>query len=181
MEHLQKLVQISYERDPQAYLMFLDNDDMMHSMRLMAFNDACSSLDLPDKMPFTIPCKLVISSETTAPNATMDSFISSPRDFDQWKRNPKLRRKNVQLIPSSRCDDMDCNEYFDYIVPTSVMVKFFNENPVGITSHKFCDLRLYRVLADLFPYEAQDHPSYPWLLIHYKVSEDTKTHTASYL
>jgi len=72
---------------------------------------------------------------------------------------------------------MDCNEYFDYIVPTSVMVKFFDENPVGITSHKFCDLRLYRVLADLFPYEAQDHPSYPWLLIHYKVSEDAKKHT----
>ena len=179
MEHLRKLLQISYERDPQAFLMFLDNDDMMHPMRLMAFNDASSSLDLPDNMPFTIPCKLIISSETTttAPNATMDSFISSPRDFDQWKRNSKLRRKNVQLIPSSRCDDMDCNEYFDYIVPTSVMVKFFNENPVGITSHKFCDLILYRVLADLFPYEAQDHPSYPWLLIHYKVSEDAKKHT----
>ena len=40
MEHLRNLVEKSERKDSDASLLFLDNDDMFHPMRLMAFQEA---------------------------------------------------------------------------------------------------------------------------------------------
>lgn len=175
MEHLRRLVKESSARDPHAYLMFLDNDDMFHPLRLEAFDSAYSALNILD-MPLSIPCKLLLSEHLGAKEGRLECFIRNAHDFDKWKRDPKLRKK-VQWAPSSQCEQMDCTEYFDFMVPTAVMTKFFRENPIGITSHRFCDLRLHALLSSMFSFEVEDTPVYPWLLLHYKITEDMKKRT----
>jgi len=105
----------------------------------------------------------------------MENFISGTYDFSKWKKDSSLRRI-IQLIPTSRCEDMDCDEYFDFMVPTHILQKFFRLNPPDITCHKYCDLRLLAVLKTLAPIEVEDSPAAPWLLAHYKTSiESMKT------
>jgi len=172
MEHLRSLVKRSAEADPDAYLMFLDNDDMFHPMRLVAFQEGLMNLQLPPGTPFALPCKLLLN-ETMGANEGRLTDLCSPSDYFLWQKNPSLRRK-VQWVPTSRSDEMDATEYMDFMVPTSVMQKFFRLTPVGITSHKFCDLRLLAILERLNPMEIGDIPQYPWLLAHYKTSMGTK-------
>jgi len=172
MEHLRNLVKKSGEKDNNAYLMFLDNDDMFHPMRLVAFEEGMRNLQLPPGTPLPLSCKLLLN-ENMGPHEGRLTDLCNPSDYFLWQKNPSLRQK-VQWVRTSQVDDMDCEEYMDFMVPTSVMKKFFHLTPVGITSHKFCDLRLLAILKRLSPFEIGDIPNYPWLLAHYKTSMDTK-------
>jgi len=171
MEHFRYLLEdLSVPLDPSAMLMFLDSDDMFHPLRLIFFHQAKNAMGIPDDAPLPISCKLVFSSETMGPyQGRMENFISGPNDFFKWKRDSTLRRI-IQLVPTSRCEDEDCEEYFDFMVPTHILQKFFWLNPPDITCHKYCDLRLLAVLKTVAPIEVRDSPAAPWLLAHYKAS-----------
>lgn len=54
------------------------------------------------------------------------------------------------------------------------MMKFFRLNPIGVTSSKFCGLRLLAILQKIAPLEAVDMPTYPWLLAQYKIGTKQK-------
>ncbi len=175
MEHFRYLLDnLSVRVDPTAMLMFLDSDDMFHPLRLLAFHQAKIGLEIPDDVPMPLPCKLLLSSEAVTPDfGSMNDLISDPTDFSKWRKSSSLSR-SIQLVPTSRCDDMDCNEYFDFMVPTPIMQKFFRLNPPAITSNKYCDLRLLAVLETLTQIEVVDNPDVPWLIAHYKASLESK-------
>jgi hypothetical protein len=81
----------------------------------------------------------------------------------------------VQLATNDTADELDCEEYFDYLVPSCVLNKFFALNPEKVTSNKYCDLRLLAVFNHLCPLSVGDAmmPGM-WLLAHYKIPMDEK-------
>ncbi len=175
MEHFRYLLDnLSVPCDPTAMLMFLDSDDMFHPLRLLAFHQAKIGLKIPDDVPLPLPCKLLLSSEAVTPDlGSMNDLISGPTDVFKWWKSSSLSR-SIQVVPNSRCDDTDCNDYFDFMVPTPIMQKFFRLNPPAITSNKYCDLRLLAVLEKLSQTEVVDSPNIPWLIAHYKASLESK-------
>jgi hypothetical protein len=175
MEHFRYLLDnLSVRFDPRAMLMFLDSDDMFHPLRLQTFHQAKIDMQIPDDVPLPLPCKLLLSSEAVDPNlGRMEDLISGPTDFFKWQKSFSLRH-SIQVVPTSLCDAMDCNEYFDYMIPTPILQKFFRLNPPGITSNKYCDLRLLAVLETLTRIEVADNPNIPWLIAHYKASLESK-------
>jgi hypothetical protein len=170
------MVALSSAIDPYAFLMFLDNDDMFHPMRLWVFHEVATAMEIPEGAPFPLSCKLLLNEDITIDEGKLDRLISNPQDFDKWSQDAALLGK-VELAVTSECDELDATEYFDYMVPTAVMEKFFLLNPPAMTSHKYCDLRLLSIFETLSPIEASDHPVYTWLLAHYKTTMDSKCRT----
>lgn len=172
MEHFRHLVKKSANRNSNAYILFLDNDDMFHPLRLAAFEDAYINLGLPSGSPMPLSCKLLLNENVSLEEGKLSNLCKDGDSF-YWRNSWNLRRK-IQWAPTSKCDDMDATEYMDFMVPTRIMQKFFRVTPVSITSHKFCDLRLLAILERICPIEVIDNPHFPWLLAHYKTSWDTK-------
>jgi hypothetical protein len=176
MEHMRGMVELSSAIDPQASLLFLDNDDMFHPMRLELFHQVATDMEIPDGAPFPLGCKLLLNEDIAPDEGTLERLVAHSQDFDKWSRDAALRGK-VQLAVTSQCDELDATEYFDYMVPTAVMEQFFRLNPPAMTSHKYCDLRLLRIFETLSPIEVQDHPVCSWLIAHYKTTMDSKLRT----
>lgn len=125
-----------------------------------------------------LSCKLLLDPSLSADEGRLENFVDmrNPNDFFTWRRKRNFGRK-VTLATSDTAGDLDCKEYFDYIVPTAVLEKFMKLTPEAVASHRFCDLRLYQVFSYLEPFEMSDpHPGM-WLLAHYKVSMDDKLRT----
>ena len=173
MEHIRYLVDLSASVDPDAQLLFIDNDDMMHPLRIVVFLEGRKHLGIPKECPFPLKGKLLLRENISATEGQMGRLIAATQDFDFWKIDPDLKGK-VEWASNSRCEEMDAEEYFDFMVPTAVMQKFFRLNPPNATSSKYCDLRLLAILDKLAPIEVADMPQYPWLLAHYKASDDNK-------
>mmetsp|Transcript_12727 Transcript_12727/g.23862 ORF Transcript_12727/g.23862 Transcript_12727/m.23862 type:complete len:476 (+) Transcript_12727:79-1506(+) len=173
MEHIRHLVDISAEKNSNAYLMFIGNDDMMHPLRIVVFLEGKKNLGLPKECPFALGGKLLLNEHVSADEGQLGRLIVNTQDFDFWKVDPSLKGK-VQCVPGSKCGEMDAEEYFDWMVPTALMQKFFRLNPIHATSSKYCDLRLLAILNKVCPMEVVDVPNYPWLMVHYKASEDCK-------
>jgi len=121
-----------------------------------------------------LPCKLLLDPSITPSEGQLKNFVNMNRieDFRYWRKSSFASRK-VQLATNDGARDLDCEEYFDFIVPSSVLKKFFDLNPATVTSHKFCDLRLFQILYELCPMEVGDAmmPGM-WLLAHYKIPMD---------
>jgi hypothetical protein len=173
MEHIRQLVDVSAKINPNANLMFMDNDDMMHPLRIVVFLEGKRNLELPKECPFALGGKLLLNEHVSPEEGQLGRLIVNTQDFDFWKMDPSLKGK-VQWAPGSKCGEMDAEEYFDWMVPTALMQKFFSLNPVHATSSKYCDLRLLAILNKLSPIEVVDVPHYPWLMVHYKASEECK-------
>lgn len=175
MEHLRHLHGDSLLVNPRALITFLDNDDMCHPQRFYQLLSAYRGANFPEGATLSIPCKLLLGDDISPEEGEFEKFVNVQdlTDFDQWKRFPELKRK-VKFAPNSRVNEMDAEEYFDFIVPSDVMERFFHMTPVDVTKHRFCDLRLWAVLDYLNPMALADNPQVPWLLAHYKVSEDKK-------
>jgi len=173
MEHLRHLVDLSVSIDPSAQLLFLDNDDMMHPLRLIVFLEGRKTLGIPKECPFPIKGKLLLGENISATEGQMGRLITTTQDFHFWKLDPELKGK-IEWAPNSRCEEMDADEYFDFMVPTAIMQKFFRLNPPNVTSSAYCDLRLLAILNKVAPIEVADMVQYPWLLAHYKASDKNK-------
>lgn len=172
LEHIYRLLQDSLLLHPQALVMFVDNDDMCHPQRFYQFLNFYKMASLPT---LAIPCKLLLSDKVSSKEGQYENIVDveDPNDFGHWKRNRKLRR-NVTIATNSWVNELDAEEYFDFIVPSMVLQKFFALTPEPVREHRFCDLRLYAYLDKLSPVELDDNPAVPWLLAHYKISEHDK-------
>ena len=179
LEHLRSLLlRGSLPVDSNALLSFVDNDDMCHPLRFHILLDAYGNMPFDDDDGYTLgmPCKLILNPTITPEEGQLENFVDPKRiqDFDYWRRNSFARRK-VQLATNETADELDCEEYFDYVVPSSVLKKFFDLNPPEVASNKFCDLRLLAVFSHLCPLAVGDTmmPGM-WLLAHYKIPMDEK-------
>jgi hypothetical protein len=81
----------------------------------------------------------------------------------------------MRLPTNETAYSMDCIEYFDYLVPSVILQKFFELNPVKATSHQFCDLHLQQLFQDFCPIQPGDImiPDM-WHLEHYRVPQNGK-------
>jgi hypothetical protein len=179
MEHLRTLLlEGSIPTNPKALLTFLDNDDMCHPLRIRMLQDAYGSIPTTVSGPFTLalPCKLVLDPSFTASEGALENFVSpsNPRDFLHWRRQTFSRNK-VKFASNEDVEELDCEEYFDFIVPTSVLKQFFDLTPPKVAAHPFCDLRLYQIFNHMAPVEMSNigDPNM-WLLAHYKVPMEEK-------
>lgn len=170
MEHLRHLVRDSLTLNRTALLMFVDNDDMFHPMRITYFYQAYQDNYLSEgTAPLSFPCKLLLDSNMTAEEGAYEKFVDMKNvdEFNHWKKHCATSKK-VTFASNKTVADLDAQEYFDFIVPSLVMEKFFDLTPVKVSSHRFCDLRLFQILEHLCTLEPPDAPDV-WLLAHYKV------------
>lgn len=175
MEHLcSLLLNGSIPVNPEALVTFLDNDDMCHPARLYSMRSAYEGYPLKG-YPVALPCKLLLDPSLTPAESQLTNFVNmkNPADFDHWRKHRSLARK-VQLVSNSEAKESDAEEYFDYIVPSAILKKFFDLNPPAVRSHRFCDLRLWKILDHLTPIALGDNDPNSWFLAHYKVSMDEK-------
>lgn len=179
MEHLRSLLlHGSILINPKALLTFLDNDDMCHPLRFHFMMQGYQSLpfERSESCTLAIPCKLLLDPSITPDEGQLDNFVSMDclQDFDYWKTSSAFASKKVQLATNDTAQDLDAEEYFDFIIPSDILKKFFELNPTKVTSNKFCDLRLFQVLYKLCPLELGDMIPGMWLLAHYKIPMEEK-------
>eukprot|EP00977_Amphora_coffeiformis_P018868 scaffold6764_cov169-Amphora_coffeaeformis.AAC.6 len=174
MEHLRHLLECSRRINPRALLAFVDNDDMCHPTRFATMYNLYQCARIPTNGVLSVPCKLLLDYNMTPEEGEYEKYVDpqNPYSFNHWKKFPKLQRK-VELARNSRAYDMDAEEYFDYLVPSAVLHKFFDMTPVAVASHRFCDLRLYQMLRYHDNVQTADVRDM-WLLAHYKVTRDEK-------
>lgn len=174
MEHIRHLLADSRRLNPDALLSFVDNDDMCHPTRFGAMYNSYQNAPLPVNGVFCLPCKLLLDESMTPEEGEYEKYVDleSRCDFNHWKKFSELRKK-VRLATNTTANDLDAEEYFDYLVPSVVLQAFFDMTPVAVSSHRFCDLRLYTMLRYHDQLQAVDQGD-TWLLAHYKISLDEK-------
>lgn len=170
-EHLRSLVELSASVDPNAQLMFVNNVDMMHPLRIVVFQEGKKDVGLPRECPFRLSGKLLLNEKVTAIEGQLGRLISNTQDFDLWKQDGELNPK-IQLATNSKCKELDAEEFFDFMVPTAIMEKFFRLNPEYVSTSRYCDKRLMAILKFVGPIEVADIPQYPWLIACYKSTVD---------
>ena len=135
--------------------------------------------------PFSIPAKLLIGEELGRDDTRLECFLPDTTYGDSvpdiLARRPSLRG-HVSLASKIDCDDpdTDAEEYFDFCVHTSILVRFLAATPVSITSNRYCDLRFLKFLArvsSLQPLEIPPQLKLTWLIAHHKQSMSAKKHT----
>lgn len=178
LEHLRCLfLRGSVPVDSKALITFVDNDDMCHPLRFHMFMEAYTNVSLDDDNLYTLQLthKLLLHSSLTPSEGQLQNFVNPKevQDFTYWRRNSFAPEK-VQLANSYTAGDLDGEEYFDFLVPSEILEKFFALNPTKVTSNKFSDLRLLAVFDHLCPYSVGEVIKGMWLLAHYKIPMDDK-------
>ena len=184
---------IDPENDNDRFRVELGADGNYRKVNLGSKNgnkNALSSLD--SRYTLGMPCKLLLHPSLAlleGGGIRMKDLVDSknPRDFTYWKKNVFNNIRKIQYASIANAEDMDAEEYFDFIVPSKVLQKFFELNPPKVTSNRYCDLRLYQVLEKLCP---MDYEYYSfmmsdsiilspdmWLLAHYKIPMEDKQDT----
>ncbi len=168
-EHLRHLVDLSASINPNAQIMIIQKDAMMHPLRMIVFKEGKKNLGIPEECPFSLSCKLLLGDTVTNEEGQIGRLITTSKDFDFWKVDPAFKEEGkITWVSTTSCEVMDAEEYFDYMVPTAIMQKFFHLNPSKVTSHRFCELRWLELLKVIAPMDVVDMPAYPWLLAQYK-------------
>ena len=180
MEHVYQLfTRVSQPLNPQALMTFLDNDDMFHPMRLQFMDQMYQTFPFRGTSPMAIPCKLTLDPTLTPDECALEKLINihDPMDFDFWttSQEPNVSSK-IHFVSNSQADELDASEYFDYVVPSAMLARFLRLTPEAVRCHRFCDVRLWKILDYMSPMEAADIPGV-WLLAHFKVPLEEKHHT----
>lgn len=182
MEHIRRLLSESLIENPNALITFVDNDDMCHPQRFYQFLALhrqlammTSQQEVSQRCTISLPCKLLLSDKISLEEGKYENFVdpNNPECFNRWKQKPSLKR-NVSLATNEEAEELDAQEYFDFIVPTNTLVRFFELTPPRVCQHRFCDLRLWAYLDHLVEIQPQDNPLVPWLLAHYKIDMTEK-------
>ena len=123
-------------------------------------------------MPFSIPCKLLLKNMTGPDDGRLDQLICGYDDFDAWKQDPVLASQITETAAGLHGED--CDEFFDYCVPTSVFENFMRTTPARIKAHTYCDLRFDALLTLMTNGDQVHLQEIPWLIVHHKISMDMK-------
>ena len=164
-QHFRALMSISMAVYPSAWLMFLDNDDMYHALRILFFQTQANRYkDNLQVDGFYSGGKLLIDEIKVREKfgngvPQLEHFI----DFD-----PILDGIVTVAATQEENEEQDVQEYFDFCVRSSVMKRFLSLTPDGILAHKFCDVR-FSVCVSGLNIQKTFHPEQEWLLMHYRM------------
>lgn len=170
-QHYKSLLDISAKVKTNAWLMFLDNDDMYHPFRVRFFQciiaERKHETNIIEKAFYCGGKLLIDVTEANAKFGTGDEDIIK---YDQIMNYDEELNGIVDVAGSAReNDEKDVQEYFDYCVKTEVLQRFMEVSPDEILSHQFCDVRFGCSLAHP-RIRHYDHPKKEWLLMHHRVT-----------
>jgi hypothetical protein len=168
-EHYRHLLGISILVHPDAWLMFLDNDDMFHPQRVSLFKEFAERPHPNDRDMVAFNCgeKLLVDSDKVGEDCiTVERIIGGDDTVVEF--TTLVSRHNIQ--------DLSATEYFDFCVHTSVLKRFMEITPTELLSHSFCDCRFGASVSSLSICQLiMAKPFAPkWLIAHYKVKQTSK-------
>jgi hypothetical protein len=176
-EHFRDLLPISDAINKDAWLMFLDNDDMFHPRRVELFRSEAGRrhpLD-PDRVAFYSGNKLLLNSDMIGYNKVeLDEFVLDGGKSEPWPEDEALQQVTQLAVGASNVELLGANEYFDYCVRASFVRRFMELKPAQMLSNKYCDCRFMASVARecTTMFSSREHM---WLIIHFKVPAETKT------
>jgi hypothetical protein len=177
-EHFRDLLMhISDPIDKDAWLLFLDNDDMFHPRRVELFRREAARKTArdPDRIVFNCGDKLVLNSDIIGHNeVNFDEFVlKGDADYSEPWRDDEALIQVTQLATGPNVDLFDVSEYFDFCVRASVLRRFLRITPPQILAHKYCDVRFLVTVSRECVTRLIDR-RYEWLLIHFRVPSEKK-------
>ena len=178
-EHFRDLLMhVSDPIDKDAWLLFLDNDDMFHPRRVELFRREAarqSPRDPDDRVAFNCGDKLVLNSDIIGHNEVhIDEFVldGDGRYSEPWRDDEALLQV-TQLATGPDVELLDVAEYFDFCVRASVLRRFLRITPLQILAHKYCDVRFHMTVARECVTRLSNRQGV-WLLIHFRVPKESK-------
>ena len=152
--------------NPYAWLMFLDNDDMFHPVRIPWFQEPVKKNKNATAIDGIFSGgKLLIDD-----NKVREKFGHEqvPEIELFLYLDPALG--GVVDVAATQHENQvkDVTEYFDLCVRSTVLKKFISFTPDGILSHRLCDVRYSECVSKL-KILVCNHPASEWLLMHYRI------------
>lgn len=172
-QHYKLLLAVSTMIKSNAWLMFLDNDDLYHPWRVQYFQQIIlrrrrenhSSRGYCDHT-FNCAGKLLIDVVKTNAKFGNDNGVIK---YDQLINLSDELDGLVDVAATVReNEEKDSAEYFDMCVKTEILQKFIDMTPDGILSNQFCDVRFGSSLCH-GEIQCYSHPTQQWLLMHYRI------------
>jgi hypothetical protein len=170
-EHFRDLLaNISDPIDKDAWLMFLDDDDMFHPKRVELFRREAATKFLRDcdRLVFNCGDKLLLDSDTIGENPVqLDEFVLDKGSSEPWKGSDELSVV-TELVNGDDVERWDVGEYFDFCMHASILRRFLEITPPQILAHKYCDCRFVMTVGRECV-SRYSNSRYKWLLIHFRV------------
>jgi len=171
-QHYKALLGVSMLIKSNAWLMFLDNDDLYHPLWVRFFQDKIAERkkekDIVEGRAFYCGSKLLI--DVAKVNDRFGDGEEGIIKYDQFiPRYDELADLVTVAATIDENAEMNTQEYFDFCVRSDVLQSFIEATPDGILCSKFCDCRFAASVAFQDMYE---HPTQKWLLMHHRVRCD---------
>jgi hypothetical protein len=133
-EHIRDLLQLSDAIDEEAWLMFLDNDDMFHPKRVQVFwqDTMKGSRRDPNRIVFTCGNKLLLDRDIIGYNKLeWDEIVTDGGAKEPWREDKDILLVTTEAI-RYEVQKLDATEYFDYCCKASVLQRFLELAPAQL-------------------------------------------------
>jgi len=163
--HFQALMPISLALNPEAWIIFLDNDDMYQKYRVSFLHSFLSTRHHdPNKDVICCPGKLLIDVKKS--KVLFGDNVLAYQQFDTY--DDALR--DLVSVAATVKENMEkhATEYFDLCVRSNLLQRFLEFTPGEILDHRYCDVCFHKILG-LRGCIVARHPAQDWLLMHYRV------------
>lgn len=165
-EHFQSLLPLSLALNPSAWIMFLDNDDMLHPVRVHWFQVLAKRFkDDPRVDGFFSGGKLLIDDNMVRTKFGEESVPALELFLEG---NESLNGIVDVAASADENAEKDVTEYFDFCIRSSVLKRFLSLTPDRILIHRCCDVRFMECIVRL-QIKNCPHPAQEWLLMHYRI------------
>ena len=173
-EHIRDLLELSDSIDRDAWLMFLDNDDMFHPQRVGVFRREAERRPPrdPDRVAFNCGNKLLLDSDIIGDNKLdLDELVTDDGKSEPWREDKDILHV-TQLALGDEVEKLDAAEYFDFCVHASILRRFLELTPDELLAHNYCDVRF---AASLVRHCVTRCTYSGWLIAHFKLRLEMKT------
>mmetsp|Transcript_24665 Transcript_24665/g.53212 ORF Transcript_24665/g.53212 Transcript_24665/m.53212 type:complete len:344 (+) Transcript_24665:278-1309(+) len=166
-QRYKSILNVSVMMKPNAWLMFLDNDDLYHPFRVKFFQDIIAKRRHEEnEVENTFYCGGKLLIDVVKANAKFGDDIIK---YDMFVSHDDELNGIVDVAASAKeNEEKDVLEYFDHCVKTEILQRFIDVTPDEILSHQLCDVRFAASLSRPRT-KCYEHPRQEWLLMHYRV------------
>jgi len=170
-QHLKALFEQSQKACPNAWLAFLDNDDMFHPERINWFHECLGKMakDYPNRKAFCCGSKALISEVRASSKYGIGKVFPLEQLLDG---HDKLKGVVEVLTTAQENMKADTLEFFDFCVHPDIFKTFCELTPSEILDHQFCDCRYLNALTQITPPPPfLKHPTHTFMLMHYCIRQ----------
>lgn len=168
-QHYKILLPISMDVNPDAWLMFLDNDDLYHPIGVEHFQNVIRKLKWNSYSRyvqiFFSGGKFLLHDEKIQSKFGDDSVLICAQFLSL---DEALNGLVFVAATMEENQDLDVVEYFDFCVQTHILKRFIELTPDELLLNRFCDVRFLTILANP-KIRCCYHSKHEWLLMYYRV------------